>query len=51
MGDSKSMTAMFDAFDNAKQGLAVWDERDNLIGFNSIYRNIFIGKRGKRGKN
>ena len=37
MGDSKSMTAMFDAFDNAKQGLAVWDERDNLIGFNSIY--------------
>ena len=41
MTDSKSMTAMFDAFDNAKQGLAVWDEGDNLIGFNSIYRDIF----------
>ena len=41
MTDSKSMMAMFDAFDNANQGLAVWDEHDNLIGFNSIYRGIF----------
>ena len=41
MTDSKSMMAMFNAFDNANQGLAVWDEGDNLIGFNSIYRDIF----------
>ncbi len=41
MTDSRSTIAMFDAFDNAKQGLAVWDEGDNLIGFNSIYRDIF----------
>ena len=41
MSDSKSMTAMFDAFDNANQGLAVWDEKDNLVGFNSKYRDIF----------
>ena len=41
MTDSKSMIAMFDAFDNANQGLAIWDEGDNLIGFNSIYRDIF----------
>ena len=41
MTDSKSMMAMFDAFDNANQGLAVWDEGDNLIGFNTIYRDIF----------
>ena len=41
MTDSKAMMAMFDAFDNAKQGLAIWDEGDNLIGFNSIYRDIF----------
>ena len=36
MTDSKAMMAMFDAFDNANQGLAIWDEGDNLIGFNSI---------------
>ena len=41
MTDSKAMMAMFDAFDNANQGLAIWDEGDNLIGFNSIYRDIF----------
>ena len=41
MTDSKAMVAMFDAFDNANQGLAIWDEGDNLIGFNSIYRDIF----------
>ncbi|PQM63259.1 MAG: hypothetical protein CML38_10425, partial [Rhodobacteraceae bacterium] len=41
MTDSKPMSAMFDAFDNANQGLAVWDDRDNLIGFNSIYKDIF----------
>ena len=41
MTDSKAMMAMFDAFDNANQGLAVWDKQDNLIGFNSIYRGIF----------
>ncbi len=41
MTESKSMIAMFDAFDNANQGLAVWDEGDNLIGFNTIYRDIF----------
>ena len=41
MTDSKSMMAMFNAFDNANQGLAVWDEGDNLIGFNSMYRKIF----------
>ena len=41
MTDSKSMMAMFDAFDNANQGLAVWDEGDNLIGFNSMYSAIF----------
>ena len=41
MTDSKSMMAMFDAFDNANQGLAVWDEGDNLIGFNSMYSDIF----------
>ena len=41
MTNSKAMMAMFDAFDNANQGLAIWDEGDNLIGFNSIYRDIF----------
>ena len=41
MTDSKAMMAMFDAFDNANQGLAIWDEGDNLIGFNSIYSDIF----------
>ena len=41
MTDSKAMLAMFDAFDNANQGLAIWDEGDNLIGFNSMYRDIF----------
>ncbi len=25
MTDSKAMMAMFDAFDNANQGLAIWD--------------------------
>ena len=30
MTDSKAMMAMFDAFDNANQGLAIWDENDNL---------------------
>ena len=41
MTDSTAMMAMFEAFDNANQGLAIWDEGDNLIGFNSIYRDIF----------
>ena len=36
MTNSKAMMAMFDAFDNANQGLAIWDEGDNLIGFNSV---------------
>ena len=31
---------MLDAFDNAKQGLGIWDENDNLIGFNKIYGDV-----------
>ena len=40
MTDSKAMMAMFDAFDNAKQGLGIWDENDNLLGFNKLYGDV-----------
>ena len=47
MTDNGALQAMLDAFDNAKQGLGIWDESDNLIGFNRIYgdvleKNLFI---------
>ena len=41
MTDTTALQAMLEAFDNAKQGLGVWDEKDNLIGFNKIYGDIF----------
>ena len=40
MTDTTALQAMLEAFDNAKQGLGVWDEKDNLIGFNEIYGGI-----------
>ena len=40
MTDTTALQAMLEAFDNAKQGLGVWDEKDNLIGFNKIYGDI-----------
>ena len=39
-GDNGALQAMLDAFDNAKQGLGIWDEKDNLLGFNKIYGDI-----------
>ena len=41
MTDNGALQAMLDAFDNARQGLGIWDENDNLIGFNKIYADIF----------
>ena len=32
MTDTGALQAMLDAFDNAKQGLGIWDENDNLLG-------------------
>ena len=40
MSDTGALQAMLDAFDNAKQGLGIWDEKDNLLGFNKIYGDI-----------
>ena len=40
MTDNGALQAMLDAFDNAKQGLGIWDEKDNLLGFNKIYGDI-----------
>ena len=40
MTDNGALQAMLDAFDNAKQGLGIWDENDNLIGFNKIYGDV-----------
>ena len=40
MSDPGALQAMLDAFDNAKQGLGIWDEKDNLLGFNKIYGDI-----------
>ena len=47
MTDNGALQAMLDAFDNARQGLGIWDENDNLLGFNKIYsdileRNVFV---------
>ena len=41
MTDTGALQAMLDAFDNAKQGLGIWDENDNLLGFNK-YMVIFL---------
>ena len=40
MSDTGALQAMLDAFDNAKQGLGIWDEKDKLLGFNKIYGDI-----------
>ena len=40
MTDNGALQAMLDAFDNAKQGLGIWDEKDNLLCFNKIYGDI-----------
>ena len=40
MTDTGALQAMLDAFDNAKQGLGIWDENDNLLGFNKIYGDV-----------
>ena len=40
MTDTGALQAMLDAFDNAKQGLGIWDENDNLLGFNKLYGDV-----------
>ena len=40
MTDNGALKAMLDAFDNAKQGLGIWDENDNLLGFNKLYGDV-----------
>ena len=40
MTDTGALQAMLDAVDNAKQGLGIWDENDNLLGFNKLYGDV-----------
>ena len=41
MGNIDVLKAMMGAFDNGKQGLAIWDENDNMVGFNKLYEVIW----------
>ena len=40
MGNIDVLKAMMGAFDNGRQGLAIWDENDNMVGFNKLYEVI-----------
>ena len=55
MGNFDALKEMMDAFDNAKQGLAIWDENDNMVSFNKLYeamwKKIFLHIKPKVGIN
>ena len=41
MGNFDALKEMMGAFDNAKQGLAIWDENDNMVSFNKLYEAMW----------
>ena len=41
MNNIDALKAMMGAFDNAKQGLAIWDDDDNMVGFNRFYEAVW----------
>ena len=41
MNNTDALKAMMGAFDNAKQGLAIWDDDDNMVGFNRFYEAVW----------
>jgi len=42
MNDISMVGALLEAFDNANEGVAIWDDNDDLLGYNKKYENIFF---------